>query len=102
MGEDGDGKIRTSSGVVNVGGAMASWLQGQEVRPVDFHPELRRLGMWTKSWAIGTKPDAGLTNTMLDAALEIIADSEVRPIIHSDRGGHYRKRRLAPTFRPIV
>jgi putative transposase len=42
------------------------------------------------SWAIVTKPDAGLTNTMLDAALEIIADSEVLPIIHSDRGGHYR------------
>ena len=42
------------------------------------------------SWAIGTKPDAGLANTMLDAALETIADSDVRPIIHSDRGGHYR------------
>lgn len=42
------------------------------------------------SWAIGTKPGAGLANTMLDAALEAIADSEERPIIHSDRGGHYR------------
>lgn len=42
------------------------------------------------SWAIGTKPDAGLANTMLDAALETIADSDVRPVIHSDRGGHYR------------
>jgi putative transposase len=43
------------------------------------------------SWAIGTKPDAGLANTMLDAALEIIAGSEVRPIImHSDQGGNYR------------
>lgn len=42
------------------------------------------------SWAMGTKPDAGLANTMLDAALETIADSEERPIIHSDRGGHYR------------
>jgi putative transposase len=27
---------------------------------------------------------------MLDAAVETIADSEARPIIHSDRGGHYR------------
>jgi len=27
---------------------------------------------------------------MLDAAVETIADSETRPIIHSDRGGHYR------------
>lgn len=41
------------------------------------------------SWAIGTKPDTGLANTILDAALEIIADSAARPIIHSDRGGHY-------------
>ena len=42
------------------------------------------------SWSIGTKPDADLVNTMLDAAVETIADSEARPIIHSDRGGHYR------------
>lgn len=42
------------------------------------------------SWAIGAKPDADLVNTMLDAAVETIADSEARPIIHSDRGGHYR------------
>lgn len=42
------------------------------------------------SWAIGTKPDAELVNTMLDAAVETIVDSEARPIIHSDRGGHYR------------
>jgi putative transposase len=42
------------------------------------------------SWAIGTKPDAELVNTMLDAAVETIADSEAQPIIHSDRGGHYR------------
>jgi putative transposase len=27
---------------------------------------------------------------MLDAAVETIADSEVRPIVHSDRGGLYR------------
>jgi putative transposase len=27
---------------------------------------------------------------MLDAAVETIADSEARPIVHSDRGGHYR------------
>lgn len=42
------------------------------------------------SWAIGTKPDGDLVNTMLDAAVETIANSEARPIIHSDRGGHYR------------
>tara|TARA_R110002020_G_scaffold106275_2_gene247397 strand:- start:1258 stop:1530 length:273 start_codon:yes stop_codon:yes gene_type:complete len=27
---------------------------------------------------------------MLDAAVETIADSEARPVVHSDRGGHYR------------
>jgi transposase InsO family protein/transposase-like protein len=42
------------------------------------------------SWSIGTKPDEDLANTMLDAALETIADSGAQPIIHSDRGGHYR------------
>jgi transposase InsO family protein len=42
------------------------------------------------SWSIGTKPDADLVNTMLSAAVETIADSEVLPIIHSDRGGRYR------------
>lgn len=31
------------------------------------------------SWAIGTRPDADLPNTMLDAALEAMADSEARP-----------------------
>ncbi|HGN3393160.1 IS3 family transposase [Pseudomonas aeruginosa] len=42
------------------------------------------------SWSIGTRPDAELVNTMLDAAIETIpADSE-RPVVHSDRGAHYR------------
>ncbi len=42
------------------------------------------------SWTIGTRPDADLVNTMLDAPVETIADSEPRPVVHSDRGGHYR------------
>ena len=42
------------------------------------------------SWTIGTRPDSGLVNTMLDAAIESVASSECRPIIHSDRGAHYR------------
>jgi len=42
------------------------------------------------SWTIGTRPDSGLVNTMLDAAIETVASSESRPIIHSDRGAHYR------------
>ena len=42
------------------------------------------------SWSIGTRPDAELVNTMLDAAIETITASGDRPIVHSDRGGHYR------------
>lgn len=42
------------------------------------------------NWSIGTQPDAGLVNTMLDAAVETVSEGEERPIVHSDRGGHYR------------
>ena len=42
------------------------------------------------SWSIGTRPDAHLVNTMLDAAIEKVANSHHRPVVHSDRGGHYR------------
>ncbi|CAD5534420.1 putative transposase protein [Escherichia coli] len=35
------------------------------------------------SWSLSTHPDAEMVNTMLDNAGE-------RPVIHSDRGGHYR------------
>ena len=41
------------------------------------------------SWTIGTSPDAELVNTMLDNAIGILSESE-RPIVHSDRGAHYR------------
>ena len=42
------------------------------------------------SWSIGTSPDAELVNTMLDAAVETVTGDDKRPIVHSDRGGHYR------------
>lgn len=42
------------------------------------------------SWTIGTRPDSELVNTMLDAAIDTVTDSEFRPVVHSDRGGHYR------------
>lgn len=41
------------------------------------------------SWTIGTSPDAELVNTMLDNAIGTLKDGE-HPIIHSDRGAHYR------------
>ena len=42
------------------------------------------------SWTIGTRPDAVLVNNMLDAAIETVAQSHDRPVVHSDRGAHYR------------
>ena len=42
------------------------------------------------SWSISTRPDADLVNTMLDAAIDTVAGSIDRPVVHSDRGGHYR------------
>ncbi len=42
------------------------------------------------SCSIGTRPNAELVNTMLDAAIDRIAASDSRPVVHSDRGGHYR------------
>jgi putative transposase len=41
------------------------------------------------SWSIGLRPTAELANTSLKAAVRGLNDDE-RPIIHSDRGGHYR------------
>ena len=41
------------------------------------------------SWTIGTSPDADLVNTMLDTAIAGLDEGE-RPIVHSDRGSHYR------------
>ena len=41
------------------------------------------------SWTIGTSPDAELVNTMLDAATKALNEDE-HPIVHSDRGCHYR------------
>jgi transposase InsO family protein/transposase-like protein len=41
------------------------------------------------SWSIGTSPDAELVNSMLDAAISTLKTGE-QPIIHSDRGAHYR------------
>ncbi len=41
------------------------------------------------SWSIGTSPDATLANSMLDKAIETLKPGET-PIIHSDRGAHYR------------
>ncbi len=41
------------------------------------------------SWSIGKHPNAELANSMLSAALATLKAIE-KPIIHSDRGAHYR------------
>jgi transposase InsO family protein/transposase-like protein len=41
------------------------------------------------SWTMGTSPNAELVNTMLDKAMAILGENE-HPLIHSDRGCHYR------------
>lgn len=41
------------------------------------------------TWSIGTSPNARLVNSMLDAAISKLREGE-HPILHSDRGGHYR------------
>ena len=41
------------------------------------------------SWKIGTSPNAELVNTMLKDAISTLSPGE-KPIIHSDRGCHYR------------
>lgn len=41
------------------------------------------------SWTIGTSPSSELANAMLDKAIKTLKPWE-KPIVHSDRGGHYR------------
>jgi len=41
------------------------------------------------SWSMGTSPEAELVNSMLDMATATLGERE-RPIVHSDRGAHYR------------
>ena len=41
------------------------------------------------NWNISTSPDALLVNSMLDDATKLLSVGE-KPIIHSDRGVHYR------------
>ncbi len=41
------------------------------------------------SWTIGMTPNSEMVTSMLDAAILSLAEGE-RPIVHSDRGAHYR------------
>ena len=37
---------------------------------------------WLISWTIGTRADAVLVNTMLEAAIQTVANSPDRPVVH--------------------
>ena len=41
------------------------------------------------AWSIGTAPDANLANSSLIAACAVLGDGDM-PVLHSDRGAHYR------------
>ena len=41
------------------------------------------------AWSAGTRPTAALADSSLEAACATLAPGE-RPVVHSDRGGHYR------------
>ena len=41
------------------------------------------------AWTLGVSPDAALVNGMLDKPIELLRENE-HPMIHSDRGCHYR------------
>src|SRR3954452_21793370 len=45
---------------------------------------------WSSAGLSALAQHAELVNSMLDAAVEKVADSENRPVVHSDRGAHYR------------
>ena len=56
------------------------------VRAVELYVTLgKRTGA-----TIGTRPEAELVNTMLDAAIETIPAESEGPVVHSGRGAHYR------------
>jgi putative transposase len=42
------------------------------------------------SWTLGTRPDSELVNTMLDTVIDTVKSCDSKPVIHSDRGAHYR------------
>ena len=44
---------------------------------------------YVKSWTIGLSPNVSLVNTMLKDTITKLNENE-KPIIHSDRGAHYR------------
>lgn len=56
---------------------------------VYFSPIIDCLDGMPVSWTIGTSPNAELANTMLKNAIDTLKPDE-KPIVHSDRGCHYR------------
>ena len=57
---------------------------------VYLSPMIDCFGGLVVSGTIGTRPDAVLVNTMLDATIKAVDKSHDRPVVHFDRGAHYR------------
>lgn len=57
-------------------------------------------GMLVK-WTIGTSPNAELVNTMLRDAISTLGPNE-KPIVHSDRGCHYRGLNGLKSLNPLA
>jgi len=57
---------------------------------VYLSPIIDCFGGLVVNWTIGTRPDYEWVNRMLDAAIETVATSEIRPVVHSDRGANDR------------
>ena len=51
----------------------------------------------TNTWTIRERPDAEMANTMLEEACATLGPGEA-PVIHSDRGCHYRWPGRLPRF----
>lgn len=57
---------------------------------VYLSPMLDCLDGMPVSWVIGTSPNAKMAYSTLDAAIATLREGE-HPIVHTDRGGHYRR-----------
>lgn len=59
-------------------------------RKVSLSPMIDCFDGMIVSGSMGTGPDAKRVTTMVGAAIETVTEEDKTPIVHCDRGGHYR------------
>ncbi len=64
-------------------------LPGPDAAKVYLSVVVDRFDGMVAAWSAGTSPDARLANSSLEAACEGLSAGQA-PVVHSDRGGHYR------------